>query len=274
METVVHSEHYNSLGLSLHAGGASVGGLFPDYSVAAAQHGLPPPRDDGRCSDGHHSRAERAANPASEARQDSSTRHESRHDRSQGSVVHENRSSRSGPSPNGTANTASNHSNNNNSNNSNNVSSSNTNHHSNNVGGGNNNAAGSGTNSSGNSGNSGSSGGQAQRVSSSGTSGNGSKRGSTDSAGGSQGKRPGRKCGTHLRFADIDAAMLQWMLDMNAYKVPLSDSTIQAKAKQLAQVSTQTSFTTVHSHYPFPMDIETELLVVIGEYVEHLLVLL
>lgn len=64
-----------------------------------------------------------------------------------------------------------------------------------------------------------------------------SKRGSSESAGGSQGKRPGRKCGTHLRFADIDAAMLQWMLDMNAYKVPLSDSTIQAKAKQLAQVS-------------------------------------
>ena len=75
--------------------------------------------------------------------------------------------------------------------------------------------------------------------------GNGASSGSSEGGGGSggggggggQAKRPGRKCGTHLRFGEIDARMLQWMLEMNAYKVPLSDSTIQAKAKQLAQVS-------------------------------------
>lgn len=209
METVVHSEHYNGLGLNLHAGG-SVGGMFADYSVTA-QHSLPQSREDGR-SDGH-SRGDRASNPVSD-RQDG-TRHESRHDRNQGSVAHDSRSS-NGRSPNDAVNTSNS---NNNNNNSNNVSTSNTNHHSNPAGSGSNNGGGG-------------SGGQAQRASS-----NAGKRNSTDSAGGSQGKRPGRKCGTHLRFADIDAAMLQWMLDMNAYKVPLSDSTIQAKAKQLAQVS-------------------------------------
>lgn len=51
-----------------------------------------------------------------------------------------------------------------------------------------------------------------------------------------------RKYSAHLKFADIDAAMLQWVLEMNAQKAPLSDSAIQAKAKQLAQVLGTTDF--------------------------------
>ncbi|KAG0433057.1 hypothetical protein HPB47_020265 [Ixodes persulcatus] len=51
-----------------------------------------------------------------------------------------------------------------------------------------------------------------------------------------------RKYSAHLKFADIDAAMLQWVLEMTSQKVPLSDSAIQAKAKQLAQVLGTTDF--------------------------------
>ncbi|XP_064456657.1 tigger transposable element-derived protein 6-like [Ornithodoros turicata] len=51
-----------------------------------------------------------------------------------------------------------------------------------------------------------------------------------------------RRYSAHLKFADIDAAMLQWVLEMNGQKVPLSDSAIQAKAKQLAQVLGTTDF--------------------------------
>lgn len=51
-----------------------------------------------------------------------------------------------------------------------------------------------------------------------------------------------RKFTAHLKFADIDAAMLQWVLEKTSEKVPLSDSAIQAKAKQLAQVLGTTDF--------------------------------
>lgn len=51
-----------------------------------------------------------------------------------------------------------------------------------------------------------------------------------------------RKYSAHLKFADIDAAMLQWVLEMTSQKAALSDSAIQAKAKQLAQVLGTTDF--------------------------------